>query len=85
MVAVDTLHMDDERQEAIRSATAQMLSLNAEFRLICVSVIPVAPVLEGPVPAETASGRHLEHLARLRQWVEPLGLSAQRLSLHAIE
>ena len=85
MVAVDTLHMDDERQEAIRSATAQMLSLNAEFRLICLSVIPIAPVLEGPVPAETASGQHLEHVARLRQWVEPLGLSAQRLSLHAIE
>jgi len=85
MVAVDTLHMDDERHEAIRSATAQMLSFKAEFRLICVSVIPLAPVLEGPVPAETASGRHLEHLARLRRWVEPLGLSAQQLSLHAIE
>lgn len=27
----------------------------------------------------------LEHLLRLRRWAEPLGLSASRLSLHAIE
>ena len=28
---------------------------------------------------------HLEHLVRLRHWVEPLRMSAQRISLHAIE
>ena len=83
MVAVDTTHMDDERQPAIRRATAQLLSLSKEIRLICVSVIP-APVIDGHDPAETASGIHLEHLIRLGHWVEPLTLPAQRLSLHAI-
>jgi eukaryotic-like serine/threonine-protein kinase len=84
MVAVDTMHMDDERQPAIRRAAAELLSLSKEFRLICVSVIPDPPVMDRADPAETASGIHLEHLIRLRHWVEPLRLPAQRLSLHAI-
>lgn len=76
MVAVDTTHPDDERQPAIHQAAAQMLSLNKEFRLICVTVIPSEPF---------DSERQREHLVRLRHWVEPLRMPAQRLSLHAIE
>lgn len=72
MVAVDTTHLDDARQPAIRRATAQVLSLSAEFRLVCVTVFP---------PRDA----HLEHLVRLRHWVEPLRMPAQRISLHAIE
>ena len=34
---------------------------------------------------ETASASYLEHLARLRHWVEPLRLPPRRLSLHVIE
>jgi len=72
MVAVDTTHLDDERQPAIRRATAQVLSLSTEFRLVCVTVFP-------------SREKHLEHLVRLRHWVEPLRMPAQRISLHAIE
>lgn len=72
MVAVDTTHLDDARQPAIRRATAQVLSLSTEFRLVCVTVFP-------------ASRAHLEHLIRLRHWVEPLRMPSQRISLHAIE
>ena len=49
-----------------------MLSLSTEFRLVCVTVFP-------------ASRAHLEHLIRLRHWVEPLRMPSQRISLHAIE
>jgi nucleotide-binding universal stress UspA family protein len=72
MVAVDTTHLDDERQPAIRRAAAQVLSLSTEFRLVCVTVFP-------------ARDAHIEHLVRLRHWVEPLRMPAQRISLHAIE
>jgi serine/threonine protein kinase len=85
MVAVDTTHPDDERQGAIRRVTQQVLSLNEEFRVICVSVVPSVPLIDGAELSETASGIHLEHLVRLRHWVEPLHMSAQRISLHAIE
>jgi serine/threonine protein kinase len=72
MVAVDTTHLDDVRQPAIRRATAQVLSLSTEFRLVCVTVF--APGAD-----------HLEHLVRLRHWTEPLRMPVQRISLHAIE
>jgi eukaryotic-like serine/threonine-protein kinase len=85
MVAVDTSNPDDPRHSALQRTTSRILSLSAEFRLICVSVIRAANLVEGTGGAATASGLHLEHLVRLRHWVEPLGLPATRLSLHVIE
>ncbi len=85
MVAVDTSHPDDYRHPALRRTTSRVLSLSTEFRLICVSVIRAAHLVEGAGGIATASGLHLEHLVRLRHWVEPLGLSTQRMSLHVIE
>jgi eukaryotic-like serine/threonine-protein kinase len=79
MVAVDTAHPDDPRQPALRSATAQALSLSREYRLICVSVVGSGSV------TESASDINLEHLVRLRHWIEPLRLPPWRLSLHVIE
>jgi nucleotide-binding universal stress UspA family protein len=81
MVAVDTSHPEDLRQPVLQRVTAQMLSLNAEFRLVCVSVIPaVVTPREGE-----ESGAHLEHRVRLRHWVAPLRLPAHKLSLHVLE
>jgi nucleotide-binding universal stress UspA family protein len=80
MVAVDTMHPDDPRHGAIRSATARVLSLSADFRLICVSVVHGERV-----GAQEGPGIHLEHLVRLRQWVAPLSLPPGRVSLHVME
>jgi nucleotide-binding universal stress UspA family protein len=85
MVAVDTTHPDDERHPALQRATAQMLSRSPEFRLICVSVIRHAIAAERVHDGESASADYLDHLARLRHWVEPLAMPARRLSLHVIE
>jgi len=72
LVAVDTSHPDDVRTPAIHREISRIVALGNECRLICLSVI---------APPETA----VEHLVRLRQWVEPLGLPVHRLSLHAVE
>ena len=85
MVAVDTTHPDDARQPALQRTTAQILSLSSEFRLICVSVIRRTVAAEGAIDGDSASGVYLEHLVRLRHWVEPMRLPARRLSLHVIE
>ena len=76
LAAVDTLHPEDERHPAIRRAIARVLRSSREFRLICLAVIPGGPGSEDAP---------LEHLARLRQWVEPFKLSDERLSLHVVE
>ena len=78
MVAVDTSNLDDEEQPAIRNVTAQVMSLNKEFRLIAVSVF------EPPQPSDV-SRVHVDHLVRLRHWIDPIAITRQRLSLHAIE
>ena len=63
----------------------QLASLNLEFRMICVSAIRAASLGETGGHADSASGLQLMHKARLRNWVEPLGLASQRVSLHVIE
>jgi eukaryotic-like serine/threonine-protein kinase len=85
LVAVDTTNADDPRQPVLQRAAAQVLSLAAEFRLICVSVIRAGPVAVGESAGASGSGTHLEHLVRLRHWVEPLRLPPRRLSMHVIE
>jgi nucleotide-binding universal stress UspA family protein len=85
LVAVDTEHPDDERHSPLQWTTEQIVSLNPEYRLMCVSVIRSAPVGEGKTEMETATGKHLEHKMRLRRWVEPLQLAPARISLHVVE
>jgi nucleotide-binding universal stress UspA family protein len=85
LVAVDTLHPEDERHPGLQAAVRRMLSIPEEFRLICVSVIPAGPGAESRAAGEGAATPYHEHLVRLRHWVEPLRLPASRLSLHVIE
>jgi nucleotide-binding universal stress UspA family protein len=85
MVAVDTEHPDDDRHPSLQLATRQLVALNPEFRLMCVSVVRAAPLGEGPQDIDTASGKHLEHKSRLRHWVEPLKLPLSRVTLHVVE
>jgi eukaryotic-like serine/threonine-protein kinase len=72
LVAIDTNDIDDPRHAAILSVVAKIVDLSDEFRLLCLSVI--APEQQS-----------LEHVARLRRWAAPLGLSGERLALHALE
>ncbi len=85
MVAVDTLHPEDERHPGLQAAVMRMLSIPEEFRLICVSVIPGGPGAETAAAGASAASLYHEHLVRLRHWVEPLRLPPNRLSLHVIE
>ena len=85
LVAVDTEHPDDERHSPLQWTTEQIVSLNLEYRLMCVSVIRSAPVGEGATELKTATGKHLEHKIRLRRWIEPLKLAPSRISLHVVE
>ena len=85
MVAIDTSHPDDERHPPLLWTVRQLASLNLEFRLICVSAIRAATIGEGGGAADTSSGLQLVHKVRLRNWIEPLGLPAHRVSLHVLE
>jgi nucleotide-binding universal stress UspA family protein len=81
LVAIDTANLEDERHAAVRQTVARILSIPAEYRLICVSVIAGGPGGEGA----SGTSPYLDHLVRLRQWVDPLGLPPSRLSMHVLE
>ena len=84
MVAVDTEHPDDDRHPALQAATRQQVSLYPELRLMCLSV--VRAVVQGDdASAASQVGRHLEHKLRLKRWIEPLGISPSRVSMHVVE
>ena len=82
LVAIDTTNLEDERHAAVRQAVARILSIPAEYRLICVSVIAGGP---GREAASSGASPYLDHLVRMRQWVEPLRLPPSRLSMHVLE
>ncbi len=84
-VAIDTVHPNDERHAAIRRATQQMLAASSEYRLVCVSVIGLPSRTPADAGADGESELQLEHLIRLRHWVDPLKLSPERVSLHVLE
>jgi nucleotide-binding universal stress UspA family protein len=85
MVAVDTSHPHDARHPSLQWFAREAISTTAEHRVMCVSIIRAHGPGEGAHLEDTESGRHLDHLARLRFWAEPLGLAAERLSLHVVQ
>ena len=88
MVAVDTSHPEDARHPALQWSVRQLVSLNLEFRLVCVSAIRAATIGEAGRTGEiedTSSGLQLTHRVRLRDWTVPLRMPPHRLSLHVLE
>jgi nucleotide-binding universal stress UspA family protein len=81
MIAVDTAHPEDERHPFLQRTARRILALSEEFRVVCVSVISGGNRPGGDGESDAV----LEHRVRLRNWVQPLGLPPQRLTLHVIE
>ncbi len=84
MVAVPHWDVSDATLFSLRESAARVLAQRPGARLACVSV--VSPDEASATDAERSeTSVHRRHLARLRQWAEPLGLPAQSLSCHVIE
>jgi serine/threonine protein kinase len=85
MVAVDTSHPEDPRHAALQWTTRQLASLNLEFRMICLSVVSPAEIDEANPVTSSSSGLQLVHKVRLKNWIDPMGLPPERVTLHVIE
>lgn len=72
LVALDVTRLDEVTGPELRRAVAHLLS-RVRYRVVCVSLM------------RDVSELHLDHLAALRRWSEPLRLRPNRLSLHAIQ
>ena len=72
LVGLDVTRLDEATGTELRRAVAHLVS-RIRYRVVCVSLM------------RDATEVHLDHLAELRRWTEPLHLRPNRLSLHAIQ
>ena len=84
MVAVPHDDVSDATLYSLREATARSLGIRPGARLACVSVIsPSASSASDSERSETTL--HRQHLARLKQWAQPLPLAQHSTSYHVLE
>ena len=84
MVAVPHDDVSDVTLYSLREAVARSLGIRPGARLACVTVIsPSAASNSDSERSETALRRL--HLARLKQWAQPLPLTGHSVSYHVLE
>jgi len=85
MAAVATQHKNEQRFQVLREVVQRLLASDPGRRLTCVTVIRPASELAGGREEEAGTSQRIKHLVLLRNWAEPLGLEADRLTYHVIE
>lgn len=68
----------------LRLAVARHLAGDVRARLSCACVIPGTPLQTGGKDELSETSIHRRHMVALRQWVQPLALSAERVSTHVL-
>lgn len=84
MVAVPHEDVQDATLYSLREAVARSLGIRPGARLACVTVLsPSASSTSDSERSETTL--HRMHLARLKQWAQPLPLAGHSVSYHVLE
>jgi eukaryotic-like serine/threonine-protein kinase len=85
VAAVDLASGIDVLAEAIRSATAQLMSFRADSRLACVTVLKTEIIGQAPATDEEGRPTYIARLVALKEWARPLDLPEDRTSFHVLE
>jgi serine/threonine protein kinase len=85
LAAVDLTKGVDPLAEEVLAETARVLSVRADSRLACVSVLKTEII--GDTPTTDAAGKsvYVQRLVALKDWARGLGLPDERISYHVIE
>lgn len=85
MVAVDLKHADAALCAELRATAMRIAAMFPQSRVACVTVLRTARVaLDSNLDAQ-GRNRHVKRLIALRDWVRPLGLAPERVSVHVLE
>ena len=84
-VAVATRYHQPELSAELQRTVRRIASLDGDYRIAVVTVMPVPPLLGGSQADDSAAAQHLRNLVQLRHWAEPLRLPAGRVSYHVLE
>ncbi len=85
LVAIGPALPDAALFEALRDAARRLVAADDQCRIACVTAVPPAAALRGERDEDTATGRHIQHLLKLRRWATPLQLPEERLTYHVLE
>ena len=85
LVAIDPTQPEDALFEALQDAARRLVAADDRCRIACVTAVPPAATLSGERDEDTATGRHIKHLVKLRRWARPLELAEERVTYHVLE
>jgi nucleotide-binding universal stress UspA family protein len=85
LVAIAPEQQEDTLFEALQNAARRLVAADDRCRIACVTAVPPAATLSGDRYEETATGRHIKHLVKLRRWAKPLQLAEERVTYHVLE
>ena len=84
-IALDTTEGSRALNEALRVATARILSTLPSARLACLNVLKLGRVTLDKTLDEQGNNKHVDRLVALRHWAAPLKLDESRLTVHVLE
>lgn len=85
MVAVDLKHADVALCAELRATATRIAAMFPQSRVACVTVMRTARVAMDSNLDAQGRNRHVKRLIALRDWVRPLGLAPERISVHVLE
>jgi serine/threonine protein kinase len=83
-IALDTSEGSLALNEALRVATARILSTLPSARLACLNVLKLGRVTLDRTLDEAGNNKHVDRLVALRHWASPLKLDDSRLTVHVL-
>ena len=84
-VALDVAEGAEELNDALRVTASRILATLPSARLACLNVLKQSRVTIDTTLDEQGHNKQIDRLVALRHWAEPLKLSPERLTVHALE
>jgi nucleotide-binding universal stress UspA family protein len=84
LAAVDLDDGDDRLADALRLHVGRLLARVSHVRLACVSVMRQSRVGTTYIADDHGRGPHVQRLIELKEWAQPLGFPAERITFHVL-
>ncbi len=85
LVALDPENMSEDLAEAMRQAVARLAATDADYRILCVTVLEPAAVGGEEGGEELGRSEFTRRLVEIRHWANPLDLPQEAVRFHVIE
>ena len=85
MIAIDLNDGSLDLADALQWQALQILGAIPDARIACVNVLKLSRVALDHTLDESGHNKHLDRLARLKDWARPLHITGERITYHVLE